>query len=144
MSPNTIRTSKNIFEAFQPLWSSWKVRSYPKMHYLGPYWQPCGSDTKSKKSPDRSILVRKKLLKHFLTIILCSRDLQDHEEHDRYLQYTIAMPCKCYKRIQSRFGKSNIFYFCRRWAQPEVGPRICKRRICSIYQSDFKCVYNNF
>ena len=57
------------------------------------------SDTKSKKLPDRSILIRKKLLKQFLTIRLCSRDLQDHEEHDRYPQYAMAMPRKCCKHI---------------------------------------------
>ena len=51
---------------------------------LGPYWKPSGSDTKSQKSLDHSICDCQKFLKRFMTMILCSRDLQDHMEHNRY------------------------------------------------------------
>ena len=42
---------------------------------LGPYWNPPGSDTKSQKSLDYSILGCQKFLKHFETMLLCSREI---------------------------------------------------------------------
>lgn len=77
------------------------------------------SDTKSQKSLERSISGCQKSLKHFLTIILCSWDLHDHKKHDKYPQYTTAIPRKCCKCIWSRYDKLSIFSFCRPWAQPE-------------------------